>query len=165
MKLIYGNAIIQWFQDSKGNNTYWETGQLPDIDFMGKPMFVIFDTDAYYQSQGGGEDAPKPPKKYLLKTDGVVGAVSMIITAMPTTCIQDWIFWRPGCAVFSKKAIQGAAYQQEGQSPITILFIIPASSVWMMWSTWRRFRKAHRHGLSDLRQCRLDETVGTAVRP
>ena len=35
MKLIYGNAIIQWFQDSKGNNTYWETGQLPDIDFMG----------------------------------------------------------------------------------------------------------------------------------
>ena len=72
LRLIYGNAIIQWFTDSKGNNTYWETGALPDVDLMNKPMFVIFDTDAYYQSQNGGEDAPKPPKKYLIKADGVV---------------------------------------------------------------------------------------------
>lgn len=72
LKLIYGNAIIQWFTDSKGNNTYWETGELPKVDLTGKPMFVIFDTDTYYQSQGGGDDAPKPPKKYLLKADGVV---------------------------------------------------------------------------------------------
>jgi hypothetical protein len=28
LKLIYGNAIIQWFTDAKGNNTYWETGEL-----------------------------------------------------------------------------------------------------------------------------------------
>lgn len=72
LRLIYGNAIIQWFTDSKGNNTYWDTGKLPDVDFMGKPMFVIFDTDTYYQSQNGGENAPKPPKKYLIKADGVV---------------------------------------------------------------------------------------------
>ncbi len=72
LKLIYGNAIIQWFNDPKSRNSYWETGKLPDVDFMGKPMFVIFDTDTYYQSQGGGEDAPKPPKKYMIQTDGVV---------------------------------------------------------------------------------------------
>ena len=42
------------------------------MDFMDKPMFVIFDMDAYYQSQGGGENAPKPPKKYMVETAGVV---------------------------------------------------------------------------------------------
>ncbi len=29
-------------------------GELPDVDLMGKPVFVVFDMDAYYQSQGGG---------------------------------------------------------------------------------------------------------------
>ena len=37
---------------------------VPDVDLMKDPVFVIFDTDTYYQSQNGGEDAPKPPKKY-----------------------------------------------------------------------------------------------------
>lgn len=55
LQLIFGNAVIQWFSDGKGRNNYWETGELPDIDFMNKPMFVIFDTDSYYQSQGEGE--------------------------------------------------------------------------------------------------------------
>ena len=39
---------------------------------MNKPMFVIFDTNAYYQSQGGGENQVKPPKKYMIDTAGVV---------------------------------------------------------------------------------------------
>lgn len=71
LKFIYGNAIIQWFYDDKGNNDYWSTGELPDVDFMGRPMFVIFDTDAYYQSQGGDPSA-KAPKKYLISAAGVV---------------------------------------------------------------------------------------------
>lgn len=72
LQLIFGNAVIQWFSDGKGRNNYWETGELPDIDFMNKPMFVIFDTDSYYQSQGEGEGKPKAPKKYILNTTGVV---------------------------------------------------------------------------------------------
>lgn len=72
MELIYGNSIIQWFSDERGGRNYWETGELPDVDFMGKPMFVIFDMDAYYQSQGGGEQQGKAPKKYMIPAAGVV---------------------------------------------------------------------------------------------
>ncbi len=75
MEFIYGNAIVQWFQNSKTGKGYWETQELPDIDYMNKPMFAIFDTDAYYQSRSGrsGDGTPvKAPKKYLIKTAGVV---------------------------------------------------------------------------------------------
>lgn len=72
MQLVFGNAVVQWFSDDKGNSNYWMTGELPDVDLMGKPMFVIFDTDAYYQSQNSGDPSVKAPKKYVLKTAGVV---------------------------------------------------------------------------------------------
>lgn len=72
MELIFGNSVIQWFSDGKGRNSYWETGELPDVDLMGRPMFVIFDTDSYYQSMSGGEESVKAPKKYMMKTAGVV---------------------------------------------------------------------------------------------
>ena len=44
---------------------------------MGKPLFVIFDTNAYYQSQGtssgsGDQQVVSPPKKYLMETVGMV---------------------------------------------------------------------------------------------
>lgn len=71
LKLIYGNSVIQWFHDEKGNNDYWSTGELPDITFMGRPMFVIFDTDAYYQAQSGASGV-KTPKKYMINAAGVV---------------------------------------------------------------------------------------------
>lgn len=74
LKFIYGNAIIRWFRNSKTNQGFWDTGELPDVDYMNKPMFVIFDTNAYYQSQSGGsgENAVKPPKKYMIEAAGVV---------------------------------------------------------------------------------------------
>lgn len=75
MEFIYGNAIVQWFQNSKTGKGYWDTQELPDIDYMNKPMFVIFDTDAYYQSRNGGSGDGTPvkaPKKYLIRTAGVV---------------------------------------------------------------------------------------------
>lgn len=75
MEFIYGNAIVQWFQNSKTGKGYWDTQELPDIDYMNKPMFAIFDTDAYYQSRNGGSSDGTPvkaPKKYLIRTAGVV---------------------------------------------------------------------------------------------
>ncbi|MCI8578490.1 MAG: ABC transporter permease [Lachnospiraceae bacterium] len=73
LELIYGNAVLQWFSDGKGGSAYWRTGELPDVDLMGRPVFVIFDTDAYYQSQWGNSEQPvKAPKKYMIKTAGVV---------------------------------------------------------------------------------------------
>ena len=75
MEFIYGYAVVQWFQNSKTGKGYWDTQELPDIDYMNKPMFVIFDTDAYYQSRSGGSGDGTPvkaPKKYLIRTAGVV---------------------------------------------------------------------------------------------
>ncbi len=73
LQLIYGNAVIQWFSNDNGRDRYWETGELPDVDFMGRPMFVIFDTNSYYQSmEDSGEKKVKAPKKYLVRTAGVV---------------------------------------------------------------------------------------------
>lgn len=69
LKLIYGNSIIQWFSNGRGGG-FWETGELPDVDFMGRPMFVIFDMDKYYQSMG--DSSVRAPKKYLIETAGVV---------------------------------------------------------------------------------------------
>lgn len=116
LKLIYGNAIIQWFTDAKGNNTYWETGELPNVDFMGKPMFVIFDTNTYYQSQNGGEDAPKPPKKYLLKADGVVeGGVDDYNSYAYNVYTRLDLLETQLKRIFKKKAIPGQPTTKKGK--------------------------------------------------
>lgn len=116
LKLIYGNAIIQWFTDAKGNNTYWETGELPNVDFMGKPMFLIFDTDTYYQSQNGGEDAPKPPKKYLLKADGVVeGGVDDYNSYAYNVYTRLDLLETQLKRIFKKKAIPGQPTTKKGK--------------------------------------------------
>ncbi|MDO5418036.1 MAG: ABC transporter permease [Lachnospiraceae bacterium] len=75
LKLVIGNQIPTQFYHSKTGKGYWETGELPDVDFMNKPLFVIFDMNAYYQSMSGSTDgmaAVKPPKKYMIQTAGMV---------------------------------------------------------------------------------------------
>lgn len=78
LELFYGNMVLQDFYNSKtGNYPYYEKNELPDINVMEDPIFYIFDTDAWYQSQGGGQEnsaasTVAPPKKYMLDTCGVV---------------------------------------------------------------------------------------------
>ena len=79
MGLVFGNTVQQDFYNSKTGRGYWDTGELPDVDFMNKPLFVIFDMDAYFQSRGssGGssddsQTKVKPPKKYMMNGVGLV---------------------------------------------------------------------------------------------
>ena len=76
LQLFYGNQVLTNFYNARTNQSYWETMELPDVDLINDPVFVIFDTDAYYQSQGGGTDANgqkiSPPKKYIVPTAGVL---------------------------------------------------------------------------------------------
>ena len=76
LEMVVGNMAAQNFYNSKTGEGYWDSGEMPDIDFMNKPVFTIFDTDSYYQSKypsgGDGKTAAKPPKKYMLKTAGIV---------------------------------------------------------------------------------------------
>ncbi|MCM1143343.1 MAG: ABC transporter permease [Blautia sp.] len=72
LKFFYGCQVLQDFSNSKTGSSYWETGELPDIDLMRDPIFIIFDMDAYWQSQwSDGETVVAPPKKYLIETCGV----------------------------------------------------------------------------------------------
>lgn len=73
LKLFYGCQVLQDFSNEKTGAGYWQTGELPDIDLMNDPIFLIFDTDAYWQSQNPSEGGTpvKPPKKYLIETCGV----------------------------------------------------------------------------------------------
>lgn len=74
--LVFGNGVIRDFTNAKTGKGYWDTGEMPDVDPMGKPTFVIFDMDAYYQSQGSGSSSDrtpvKPPKKYMIETTGML---------------------------------------------------------------------------------------------
>ena len=74
LTFFYGCEVLQNFYNSKGSGgNYWETGVLPDIDLMNDPIFVIFDTSAYYSAGGtdeNGQTIPMP-KKYLIPTCGV----------------------------------------------------------------------------------------------
>ncbi len=74
LTFFYGSEVLQNFYNAKGSGgSYWETGILPDIDLMNDPIFIIFDTSAYYQSQNlseGGQPVA-PPKKYLIECCGV----------------------------------------------------------------------------------------------
>lgn len=74
LKLLYGNMVIQDFSNSKTGDSYWMSGKLPDIDLMNDPIFVIFDANAYWQSQSNaeGETPVTPPKKYIIEACGLV---------------------------------------------------------------------------------------------
>ena len=73
-KLFYGSSVLTNFYEEKTNNyPYWDKGELPNIDLMKNPMFIIFDTDAYWSSQNSdGGSATKPPKKYLVEASGII---------------------------------------------------------------------------------------------
>lgn len=79
LRFLYGNQVLTDFYNSKtGENEYWSSGTLPDIDLMNDALFVIYDTDAYYQSKGGGSpeggsaSSVQPPKKYIVEACGLV---------------------------------------------------------------------------------------------
>lgn len=74
LEFFYGCEVLQNFYNAKGSGgNYWQTGELPDIDLMNDPIFVIFDMDAYYSAGSPDENGQtqKPPKKYLIDTCGV----------------------------------------------------------------------------------------------
>lgn len=72
LKFFYGSQVLQDFSNSKTGAGYWSTGELPDIDLMNDPIFIIFDMNAYWNSQyNDGETVVAPPKKYLIETCGV----------------------------------------------------------------------------------------------
>ena len=74
LSIIYGNQVIRDFTNSKTGEGFWSNGEEVDVDLMGRSVFIIFDTDAYY-SQGSTDadgNVIAAPKKYIVPTAGIV---------------------------------------------------------------------------------------------
>ncbi|MFR4578587.1 MAG: hypothetical protein ACLT76_02010 [Clostridium fessum] len=41
--MVVGNMVAQILAMPRRGKGYWDTGEMPDIDFINKPMFTIFD--------------------------------------------------------------------------------------------------------------------------
>lgn len=75
LQFFYGNSVLTNFYVEKTHEySWWDKQEEPNIDLMNDPVFIIFDTDAYWSSQGGGssEDGTpvKQPKKYIIEACG-----------------------------------------------------------------------------------------------
>lgn len=72
LEFLFGNQVIMNFYNPKSNSGgYWETGELPDVDLLNKPLFMIFDMDAYWQAQDPSNNVAMP-KKYMAQGCGMV---------------------------------------------------------------------------------------------
>lgn len=85
LDLVFGNGAVTMFYEKGTDKGYWETMEVPDIDFMNDQMFLILDQEAYFNSQNNGRNANtgmgdengsgqqvKPPKKYVVRGSGLV---------------------------------------------------------------------------------------------
>lgn len=85
LELVFGNGAATMFYEKGTGKGYWDTMEVPDIDFMKDQMFLILDQSAYFNSQqntgsamgtgdtqNGETQKAKPPKKYVVHGSGMV---------------------------------------------------------------------------------------------
>lgn len=88
LELVYGNMTLVNFQEKGTGESYWETGELPNIDLAKDSLFLILDQESYYASQDqssmditadagdeegdGGGTANRPVKKHVVRGCGLV---------------------------------------------------------------------------------------------
>ena len=82
LELVIGNMVPMDFYEKGSNKGYWETQELPDIDFMKDPVFLILSQEEYFNTQSGsqsggfgseGNNTPvKAPKKYVVHASGML---------------------------------------------------------------------------------------------
>lgn len=114
LKFVFGNQVIGDFYNRKTNETFWDLGELPDVDLVNTPLFVIFDTDAYYNSQEGQS---QPPKKYLVDGNAVVsGGMEEYNDFSWSTYVDVEALKMQLKKVFRGKAIPGQPTTKSGKS-------------------------------------------------
>ena len=89
LELVFGNLATESLMEKGTDKGYWETGVRPDVDVMKAQMFLVLDSDAYYNSLNntggaaistensssastGGTTPTKTPKKYVVHASGRV---------------------------------------------------------------------------------------------
>ncbi len=83
LELVYGNGIPTMFYEKGTGTGYYETMEMPDIDFLHDSIFLILDQDGYYNNMGSGLDMgvdegggqmakSKTVKKHVVRACGMV---------------------------------------------------------------------------------------------
>ena len=89
LELVFGNLATENLMEKGTDKGYWETGVMPDVDVMKAQMFLVLDSDAYYNTlhntggtaistensssaSTGGTTPTKAPKKYVVHASGRV---------------------------------------------------------------------------------------------
>lgn len=90
LDLVIGNGIPTMFYEKGSQKGYYETGELPDIDFVKDSLFLILDQNTYYEQQSqentgdtnSGSDADtsgsgfqaqsKTVQKHIVRSSGLV---------------------------------------------------------------------------------------------
>lgn len=126
LRLFYGSSVLTNFYEEKTNRyPYWEKNELPNIDLMKNPMFVIFDTSAYWSSQSTSDSkgsTTTPPKKYLVEACGVMEGEPDAWTSTSSNVYCDIDALKTQLKrVFKKNAIPGQPTRKNGK-PYSELF-------------------------------------------
>lgn len=120
LRYIIGNQVICDFYNAKTESyPYWDTGELPKVDFTGD-FFVIYDTDAYYQAQWGSDDdsatSVQPPKKYITSNFSLVsGGVNEYSEYSYNVYTNIETFKTQLKKVFKNKAVPGQPTTKSGK--------------------------------------------------
>ncbi len=126
LELIFGNFVPMDFYEKGLDQGYWETQELPDIDFMNDPMFLILNQEDYFNSQTGsgsgsfGEDgnsAPvKAPKKYVVRASGMLdGGMDTYSSGSYNVYCDIWTLKSMLQKEYAGKAIPGQPTTQTGK--------------------------------------------------
>lgn len=116
MQLVAGGMVLQSFTNVKTGEGFWDTNIMPDVDLLNKPIFLIYDVDAYYQTMNGSSDSKvKPPKKYMIDTIGVVSADVSGNMYSYNAYVDIDLLKTQLKRVFKKKAIPGQPTNKKGK--------------------------------------------------
>jgi len=118
-KLFYGNAVLtDFFEEKTYTYPYYETGEPADIDLMNTPLFIIFDTDAYYSSQSTSSGTSvTPPKKYLVEASGIMaGSINEYKTGSSNVYCDLDALKEKLKLVFRNKVIPGQPTRKNGKA-------------------------------------------------
>ena len=115
LRLIYGNEVLKNFIHRKTKKGFYDTNRLPDVDLMRKPVFVTFDADSYYGAQANQQ--VKPPKKYLIETEGIVDGSKNKNFQYSYSIYGDIDFLKAQLKrIFKKKPIPGQPTTKKGKA-------------------------------------------------
>lgn len=133
LQLIYGNSVILNFYTGQWNDmSYWETKELPDVDLM-KPMYYYLSSDDYwralYPDESWGDSSEEdtqtssPPKKYRIKTAGVLaGSVEEYSEAASTVYCDIDAYLTLMKRAYRNKVIPGQPATKSGKPYKTIYY-------------------------------------------